>query len=668
MPKQLLHSYQSSKAAASRPQQPSKVMRQESELERIRKELLEVQWAQRERDRQLLPSFMPTDEYSPSPLGLKAVLAKAKMEVPTIDKAKKLETLPKAKEANNAESLIISKKAAETELSSGTEKTPKPDKSSKPRKNQTEPELCEEQRALVDLILSGRNVFYTGSAGCGKSTVLKAFVKELKSQGKTVNIIAPTGRAALDINGQTFWTYAGWTPLTMKKPLTELKKAAHGKFVRERLRKTNVLVIDEISMVENHHFERLNQIMQEAREDTNAFGGVQLVVTGDFCQLPPVKPFAYCMICGRELNKKMNGNVYKCPQHGTYRGNFAQDSLLTFLVGEFMDEDKWAFRSAAWKQSNFVHVCLKTIHRQSDLKFINILEKCRMGKMLTDKDSAVLLDHKTTFDKAVKLFATREEVRRVNQAEFDRLPAEKRVFQARDVFQPTKECDPFTTAKFSRRAADGSLDQLRDHRFDATMELKEGMQVVLLVNLDINVGLVNGSQGEIVGWEKYDPKKMPKPKISLSTRTRKEYEEGSLPSLVVLSGDYTSHREENINNFILNAGTKEWPIVRFDNGLTRTIYADCTVNEIGDKAPFSLLSRTQIPLLAAWAMSIHKSQGMTLNKVIIDLSRSFEEGQMYVALSRARSLRGLRVDNLGNWRARGNEQVMQFLKEKFNLQ
>jgi ATP-dependent DNA helicase PIF1 len=180
----------------------------------------------------------------------------------------------------------------------------------------TEPDLCPEQQALVDLILSGRNVFYTGSAGTGKSTVLKAFVQELRARNKTVNIIAPTGRAALDINGQTFWTYAGWTPLHMKKKLKELKEAAHGKFVSARLRKTDVLVIDEISMVENHHFERLNVIMKEARKSEAAFGGVQLVVTGDFCQLPPVKPFTFCIQCGRELIKQMGGSIHKCPQHG----------------------------------------------------------------------------------------------------------------------------------------------------------------------------------------------------------------------------------------------------------------------------------------------------------------------------------------------------------------
>jgi hypothetical protein len=154
-----------------------------------------------------------------------------------------------------------------------------------------EPVLCKEQEDLVNLILSGQNVFYTGSAGCGKSTVLKAFVKRFREQGLEVKIIAPTGRAALDINGSTTWTYAGWTPDHHKKPLKELKAGAHGKFVRKRLQETNVLIFDEISMVENHHFERLNVLMKEARGDSRAFGGVQVIVTGDFCQLPPVKPF-----------------------------------------------------------------------------------------------------------------------------------------------------------------------------------------------------------------------------------------------------------------------------------------------------------------------------------------------------------------------------------------
>ena len=92
--------------------------------------------------------------------------------------------------------------------------------------------------------------------------------------GKWVDIIAPTGRAALDINGCTIWTYAGWVPDSMKLGIKELEKKANGKFVWKRLNRTEVLVIDEISMLENHHFERLNRIMRSARRNSKAFGGV----------------------------------------------------------------------------------------------------------------------------------------------------------------------------------------------------------------------------------------------------------------------------------------------------------------------------------------------------------------------------------------------------------
>ena len=202
-----------------------------------------------------------------------------------------------------------------------------------------EPALCTEQLALGNLILSGRNVFYTGSAGCGKFTVLDAFIKRTKERPTTwkkVDFIALSGRAALDINGSTFWTYAGWTPDHMKKPLQELKRVAHGKFVQKRLRETDVLVIDEISIVENHHFERLNQVMKEARVSEDPFRGVQLVVTGDFCQLPPVKPFQFCVDCGTEMKQDTPGTIYTRAQHKT----------------SFQDNEKWAFMSRTWENAS----------------------------------------------------------------------------------------------------------------------------------------------------------------------------------------------------------------------------------------------------------------------------------------------------------------------------
>jgi ATP-dependent DNA helicase PIF1 len=123
------------------------------------------------------------------------------------------------------------------------------------------------------------------------------------------------------------------------------------------------------------------------------------------------------------------------------------------------------------------------------------------------------------------------------------------------------------------------------------VELKQGMAVVLLANLNIKVGLVNGAQGVIQGFEKYNPDKMPKAGIEFM-------------------GQYSGYREEEVQSFIDQAECKEWPVVRFNNGLCRTIFADCTVNEYGDRdiTPYTLLSRTQIPLMPGYAITTHKSQ------------------------------------------------------------
>lgn len=153
----------------------------------------------------------------------------------------------------------------------------------------SETKLCKEQAALVETIINGQNVFYTGSAGCGKSTVLKRFVRCLKKLDKTVEVIAPTGRAALNVSGRTLFNYAGWTPSTVRKPMDQVLRACHQRQTWKILHDTNVLVIDEISMIENFCLERLNRIMKEARGNDAPFGGVQLIVSGDFCQLPPVR-------------------------------------------------------------------------------------------------------------------------------------------------------------------------------------------------------------------------------------------------------------------------------------------------------------------------------------------------------------------------------------------
>lgn len=500
---------------------------------------------------------------------------------------------------------------------------------------------------------------------CGKSTVLRAFVKKLKAMGKKVRIVAPTGRAALNVGGTTTWSFAGWSPDSFKLPLPKLRHKAFGKTVQGRLRETDVLVIDEISMVENHHFERLNEVMKHVRNHphnaSRPFGGCQIVVTGDFCQLPPVRPFEHCIQCGKNLTIKNTAAgklAYECRAHGTHA-----------------DEDKWAFKSKAWEDCAFEHVHLKTVHRQNDQTFIRMLQKCRLGKKLTESEITTLMDHKCRVSQATKLFALRKQADDVNRAAFNKIQAKKHSFWALDRFLWRQHLHPQLQWKGVRsewrNAGPDPLDappkgtrplkSLDEHRFSECVQLKKGGLVVLLANIDLEAGLCNGSQGVICGFENYDPTRMP---IKYNEQT------GLKTGQRFLRGENAAVQEMEIRDFVAAtcAPDMKWPIVHFHNGLRRTVFAECSISQLGDEEPYSMLMRTQIPLAPAWAMTIHKSQSLTMDRVIVNLDRAFEEGQVYVALSRATGLSGLKIEGDGQFlrdKLMVNEQVAAFLREKF---
>ncbi|OWT42243.1 PIF1-like helicase domain-containing protein [Pochonia chlamydosporia 170] len=475
--------------------------------------------------------------------------------------------------------------------------------------NNPEPALCQEQQDLVDLIASGRNVFYTGSAGCGKSTVLKAALLRLQAIGLVVHVLAPTGRAALQVNGVSTWSYMGWTPDHHKLPIEKLISSAFREHVRRRLKSTDVLIIDEISMVENHHLERMNICMKEARrwkqDEPAPFGGAQVVVTGDFCQLPPVKPFQYCVVCGQDMKADDYETEFNC------RANH----------GPFREHEKWAFMSKAWEECKFAYVELKQIHRQNDEHFIKMLQKCRLGIPFSQDETVTLVDHPCNVTNATRLFSTRAEVAKVNIESFNRLRTPIVTYQALDGFVWHHAEHPHLE-HCNDRFTDGSLVALKDHRLERQVQLRVG-----------HTGPT-----------------------------------GHSPDPPTIHGDYAALKERQVQRFTSGQKQRVWPRVLFHNGQRRTIYADCTVNSVGNREPYSLLHRTQIPLVAAWAMSIHKSQGTTLDRVIVDVTRAFEEGQVYVALSRATSLHGLKVkgnpDGLSVGRG-GNADVQRFLREKF---
>ena len=518
-----------------------------------------------------------------------------------------------------------------------------------PPTNDEEPALCPEQQELVDLVTGEThpNVFYTGSAGCGKSTVLKALVSKIKASGRTVHVVAPTGISALQIDGMTTWTYMGWEPDCFRQKLRDLESRVFNKRTLKRIRSTDVLILDEISMVENKHLERMNHCMKAARnwgrrplEEVRPFGGVQMIVTGDFCQLPPVRPFQICMQCGGENVKSHNQEqlTHSCTECNTM----------------FVDDDKWAFRSDAWAEARFIHLHLQNIHRQSDKDFIRMLQKCRLGVPFDPPESHLLLNHPANVLHATRLFCTRIRTDEENNKRFAELNATKVTYNARQGYFLNPRARDFMTKE-------KVLKNLKHNRMQVELELKSGMLVILQVNLDLRNGLCNGSMGRIIRFVPVDVTRLPKAKTDQSS-----HDEGQ-----VIYGDHAQIKEREIREFARNQKYQPevyLPCVEFHNGQVRVIRPECMVNTVGAGPEFHLVYRTQIPLVAGWAMTIHKSQGMSLDRVIVNLRDVFEEKQVYVALSRARNLAGLKVegnhDDLAAARG-GSQAVMEFFQQRF---
>ena len=526
------------------------------------------------------------------------------------------------------------------------------------------PALCQEQQALVDLIMSGNNVFFTGSAGCGKSTVLKVAIRQLEAQGRKVNVLAPTGIAALNVGGMTIHSYMGWQPQSnawslegLKRSMQKSREGSNSKNqTATRIRKTDVLVIDEISMVENNLLSRMEACIRHVRQMYDGdvpWGNLQLIVTGDFCQLPPVKPFTHCWLCGdaRTPFRKTDarrGRQWDSPRpwpvdaQGRMKCNNGH--------GPWTEQDKWAFRSPAWRSANFACINLRQIHRQNDRTFIEILQKCRLGLPFTDRDFKTLFSHPTDpelDETAVQLYSLREEATEKNRQKFNEmihcLPTEYQCLDGWEGWQGNGAPPIFPN---------GTLKKFEKHRFDQTVRLKESQLIVLQVNLAPDKGLVNGSQGYIVDWEPIDPGHVP-----VADGPNKELREREIYGF---TDEYIhAHPDQNY---------QVWPVVQFNNGYRKTIVPVCDVQKFDDSSR-AFITRTQIPLLPGWALTIHKSQGMTLNRVIINLNRSFEAGQAYVALSRATNLKGLKIGrgNRGDLSigVGGNPEVRQFLTQHF---
>ncbi|WVW80758.1 hypothetical protein I302_102744 [Kwoniella bestiolae CBS 10118] len=468
--------------------------------------------------------------------------------------------------------------------------------------------LSAEQQKVMQLVVSeGQNIFFTGSAGTGKSVLLRELITNLRkkfaSAPDAVAITASTGIAACNIGGVTLHSYGG-VGLAIEKPEILVGKLRKNKKAAARWQRTKVLIIDEVSMVEGQMFDKFCKVAQMIRKNPKPWGGIQIVVTGDFFQLPPVT----------------KGNTMP----------------------------KFCFEADMWQETIHMSVNLSKVFRQKDPRFIDMLNEMRFGKLTPQSIQAFRgLSREVRYDDAIEpteLFPRREDVDRANQTRLNQLNTDGYSYASTDGGHLT---DPIQREKL--------LSNFMAAKF---LELKVDAQVMLIKNMDET--LVNGSMGRVVGF-------CHKP-FYFSDSTGKWAPDADLEDV---------DEEERFKRLKLRSAyddkaasglVKPSPVVRFNvPGGTRDLLVEPDNFKVELPSGEIQASRSQLPLILAWAMSIHKSQGQTLDRVKVDLGKVFEKGQAYVALSRATSLEGLQVLGFNPDKVMAHRKVAQWSSQLKDL-
>ena len=397
------------------------------------------------------------------------------------------------------------------------------------------------QDQALQILKTGANVFLTGEPGSGKTHTLRTYIKYLKSHNIEPSVTASTGIAATHIHGLTIHS---WSGIGAKDNISkyDIEYITSREYIAKRIVKAKVLIIDEISMLSSSTLTSISIICKNIRGGHEPFGGLQVILVGDFFQLPPI-----------------NKTNYR-PDNFDYENN--------------SNGDDFAFYSNIWKESKFVTCYLSEQHRQDDAVLLSVL-----GAIRENNVGEIHLEHlrkrynkklDDEFIKQTKLFTHNVKVDELNNLELNKLSNKKHIFNMTH-----------------KGKANHVENLIRGCLSPETLELKLNARVMCTKN-NSQRGFVNGTLGIVIGYGEF-------------------------------------------NNY---------PIIKTQSGSEILIEPMSWQIEDEGKVKAEI---TQVPLRLAWAITVHKSQGMSLDNATIDLSKTFVCGQGYVALSRVRTLAGINL-------------------------
>ena len=436
-----------------------------------------------------------------------------------------------------------------------------------------------QQQNALEASLEGKSLFITGPGGSGKSQLIKKINEHAILNSKIIYVTALTGCAALLLNCKAktlhSWAGIGLGNSPIETLITKIKK---NKFTKTIWRTTDILVIDEISMLSLKLFDMLNEIGQVIRGNKLPFGGIQLILSGDFYQLPPV---------GDKTD---------------------------------IDTQRFCFESEQWNKIFPLDCQIKLIKifRQTDNVYSTILNEIREGK-IRKKSYELLLKYvgrEYSADLIVeptKLYPTRSKVDEININKMSSLQTEERIYDIMYVKNgEMTKTEKAIRLQFSEKEIQHEFEYMSNNLLcEKTFKAKIGAHVMCIINIKAGDGtslVCNGSQGIITSY----------------------------------------------------CGVTGCPIVKYNNGIELIMHKNIWLS---DKIPGVGVS--QIPLILSWALTIHKSQGATLDAAEIDVGNNiFECGQTYVALSRVKSLDGLYLKSFDINKICINKKVKEFYETK----